>query len=293
MKTKLAKSAGFCFGVKRAVQTVYDQIKDGHAPIYTFGPIIHNESVVSEFENAGVRVLEGVEDIENVYDGTIIIRSHGISKSVLAKMNKQKQIAEGQGGNVQIVDATCPFVLRIHKYVQEYSQKGYWVIIVGNPSHPEVEGIYGWSDPERTTVIETVNDAEMFSAASYEKICIVAQTTFNINKFQDIVEIFKKKEYDINVLSTICSATEERQKEAFELSGEVDAMVVIGGKSSSNSKKLFEICQQNCLNTYFIQTKNDLDLSELMRFDYVGITAGASTPNNIIEEVQKYVRNEL
>ncbi len=293
MKTKLAKSAGFCFGVKRAVQTVYDQIKDGHAPIYTFGPIIHNEVVVNEFESAGVKVLDSTEDIKDVYDGTIIIRSHGISKAVSDAMNAQQKVAQQQGGRIEIVDATCPFVLRIHKYVQEYSEKGYWIIIVGNPTHPEVEGIYGWSDPNRTTIVETPADADLFSEAIGEKLCIVAQTTFNVNKFQDIVEIFKKKEYDINVLSTICSATEERQKEAAQLSGEVEAMVVIGGKNSSNSKKLYEICQQNCLNTYFIQTKNDLDLSELMRFDYVGITAGASTPNNIIEEVQKYVRNEL
>ena len=290
MKIELAKSAGFCFGVKRAVQTVYDQIKDGQAPIYTYGPIIHNEEVVREFEAAGVSVLDSEQDIEKVEEGTIIIRSHGISKAVHDKMEAQADKAKACGKTLNIVDATCPFVLRIHNYVMEYSQKGYWVVIVGNPTHPEVEGIYGWSDPSRTTVVESLEDAQKFDVQLQGKVCIVAQTTFNINKFQDIVEIFKKKEYDIYVLSTICSATEVRQKEAAEIAGKVEAMVVIGGKSSSNSRKLFEICREKCLNTYFIQTKNDLDLSQLTRFDYVGITAGASTPNNIIEEVQKHVR---
>lgn len=293
MRVELAKSAGFCFGVKRAVQTVYEQIETGITPIYTLGPIIHNEEVVREFEEAGVIVLEKEAQVDAVTEGTIVIRSHGISKAVYEHLKRREAAAQEAGRSLQIVDATCPFVLRIHKYVMEYAQKGYWIIIVGNPSHPEVEGIYGWSDPERTTVIESVEEAEKLQVQLNEKLCIVAQTTFNTNKFQDIVEILKKKEYYINVLSTICSATEERQKEARDLSGRVDAMVVIGGKSSSNSRKLFEICQKNCHNTYFIQTKNDLEQSELMRFDYVGITAGASTPNNIIEEVQKYVRNEL
>lgn len=293
MKVELAKSAGFCFGVKRAVQTVYDQIKEGQAPIYTYGPIIHNEEVVREFEESGVRVIETEKEITQIVEGTIIIRSHGISKAVKDKMEAQAKRVKQMGKNLNIVDATCPFVLRIHKYVMEYSQKGDWVVIVGNPAHPEVEGIFGWSDPDRTTIIESIDDAKAFDVQIDSKLCIVAQTTFNCNKFQDIVEIISKKEYDISVLSTICSATEERQKEAAEIAGCVDAMVVIGGKSSSNSRKLFEICQEKCLNTYFIQTREDLDLSELMRFDYVGITAGASTPKNIIEEVHKYVRNEL
>lgn len=293
MKVELAKSAGFCFGVKRAVQTVYDQVKEGHAPIYTYGPIIHNEEVVKEFEELGVRVIETEEEISAVQEGTMIIRSHGISKAVRDKMDAQAALARAQGKMLNIVDATCPFVLRIHKYVMEYSKRGDWVVIVGSASHPEVEGIFGWSDPMRTTIIESVEAAKGFDVQLEGKLCIVAQTTFNINKFQDIVEIISKKEYDINVLSTICSATEERQKEAAALAKRVDAMVVIGGKSSSNSKKLYEICSQHCLNTYFIQTKSDLKDTSLTRFDYVGITAGASTPKNIIEEVQKYVRNEL
>lgn len=293
MKVELAKSAGFCFGVERAVQTVYDQVKEGHPPIYTYGPIIHNEEVVREFRELGVRVISSDEEISQIQEGTIIIRSHGISKAVQEMLEYRKTTLASQGKQLSIVNATCPFVLRIHRYVMEYSAKGDWIVIVGNPTHPEVQGIYGWSNQDRTTIVESIEDALDFNVQLENHLCIVAQTTFNLNKFQDIVEIITKKGYNSNVLSTICSATEVRQKEAADLSARVDAMVVIGDKNSSNSKKLYEICRENCLNTYFIQTKSDLKDTSLTRFDYVGITAGASTPKNIIEEVQKYVRNEL
>ncbi|MCU6761339.1 4-hydroxy-3-methylbut-2-enyl diphosphate reductase [uncultured Roseburia sp.] len=284
MKLKTAKSAGFCFGVQKAIDAVYHEIEYGQRPIYTFGPIIHNEEVVSELERRGVTVLKTVEEIEQKECGTIIIRSHGVSRKIRERMEQSR---------LRVVDATCPFVLRIHKYVREYSSQGYYVVIIGDAAHPEVQGIYGWSDPQRTTILSEQEEAEKFTVPKEGRVCIVSQTTFNYNKFQDLVEIISEKGYDRIVLNTICSATEQRQKEAEALSGQVDAMIVIGGKSSSNSRKLFEICSKKCKNTYFIQTKDDLENSTFQRFGYVGITAGASTPNNIIEEVQKYVRNEL
>ena len=193
----------------------------------------------------------------------------------------------------EIVDATCPFVLKIHRLVEQYSREGYHIIIIGNETHPEVEGIKGWSDPAETSVIGTCEEAEKFTLSSEKKVCIVSQTTFNYNKFQELVEIVNEKGYDIIVLNTICNATEERQTEAERIAKEVDAMIVIGGRASSNTQKLFEICKKECENTYYIQTIKDLDLTRLKSTDNVGITAGASTPNNIIEEVQKNVRNEF
>ena len=193
----------------------------------------------------------------------------------------------------EIVDATCPFVLKIHRLVEKHSKEGCHIVIIGNASHPEVEGIMGWSSKENTTVIGTVEEAEAFQLNIPKKVCIVSQTTFNYNKFQELVEIVNEKGYDIIVLNTICNATEERQTEAGRIAKEVDTMIVIGGKSSSNTQKLFEICKNECENTYYIQTVRDLDLSNIKSTDNVGITAGASTPNNIIEEVQKNVRNEL
>ena len=284
MSVTLAKSAGFCFGVKRAVDTVYQEIAKSELPIYTFGPIIHNEEVVKDLENKGVQVIESTKELKEKEKGIVIIRSHGVGKRIYDEIEKQGH---------KIVDATCPFVLKIHRLVQEYGNRGYHVVIIGNSTHPEVEGIKGWASNDEITVIADKEEAEKFSLPAEKKVCIVSQTTFNYNKFQDLVEIINKKGYDIIVLNTICNATEERQTEARKIAKEVDAMIVIGGKTSSNTQKLFEICKNECENTYYIQTINDLDLERIKSVDNVGITAGASTPNNIIEEVQKNVRNEL
>ena len=283
MKVTLAKSAGFCFGVKRAVDTVYEEIeKDG--AIYTFGPIIHNEEVVSDLEKKGVIVVNSVEELRQLTKGTVIIRAHGVEKGIYEEI---------QSLGFEMIDATCPFVLKIHRLVEQHSKEGCQIVIIGNEDHPEVKGIKSWSSPENTTVISNKEDAENYTADKGKKVCIVSQTTFNYNKFQELVEIITKKGYDIIVLNTICNATEERQTEAAEIAAQVDAMIVIGGRNSSNTQKLFEICKKECKNTYYIQTVKDLDLKGLKSVDNVGITAGASTPNKIIEEVQKNVRNEL
>ncbi|MCR5396557.1 MAG: 4-hydroxy-3-methylbut-2-enyl diphosphate reductase [Lachnospiraceae bacterium] len=279
MNIRLAKSAGFCFGVKRAVEIVEKQIEQNQKrKIYTYGPIIHNEIVVSEFEQNGVSVIEENSDLSQLEPGVVIIRSHGVPKKVMDELNNF---------GFEIVDATCPFVLKIHKLVQEFDEAGYEIVIVGNETHPEVEGIIGWIPSGRYHCISSIEDFENLNISLDKKIGIVSQTTFNYDKFQELVEKIEQKGYDICAKNTICSATEERQKEAVEISKEVDAMIVIGGKSSSNSRKLYEICKSNCNNTYFIQTDDDLDLSVLQSIDDVGITAGASTPKKIIEEVQK------
>jgi 4-hydroxy-3-methylbut-2-enyl diphosphate reductase len=274
----LAKKAGFCFGVKRAVDMVYEQIASASEPIYTYGPIIHNEEVVAELAEQGVQVIPEDADFSVYPKGTVIIRSHGVSKQVQEALEQ---------ADFHIVDATCPFVLKIHRYVEKYSREHAYILIVGNADHPEVQGIVGWIEGEDYAVISSPEDIERLPKLSDRQVCIVSQTTFNYNKFQELVEIFEKKGYNITVLNTICNATEERQFEAAEIAGQVDTMIVIGGKSSSNTQKLFEICKKECEDTYYIQTKDDLDLSLLKSTGYVGITAGASTPNKIIEEVQK------
>jgi 4-hydroxy-3-methylbut-2-enyl diphosphate reductase len=285
MKVTLAKTAGFCFGVKRAVNVVYEQIEKENAPIYTYGPIIHNEEVVKEFAEKGVTVISSLDELKNHPVGTMIIRSHGISRA--------EQDAIKQAG-FTIVDATCPFVLKIHRLVEEYSRDGYEIVIFGDESHPEVQGIRGWVlGNVPVSVLSTREDVVDFLQKNHEKACIVSQTTFNYNKFQELVEIIKKKGYNIAVLNTICNATEERQKEALEIARRSEAMIVIGDKKSSNTQKLFEICRNHCDNTYYVQTDQDLDYELLKDVNNVGITAGASTPNKIIEEVSKNVRNEL
>ena len=283
-KVTLAKSAGFCFGVKRAVNKVYEEVEKQEASIYTYGPIIHNEEVVKDLEAKGVTVLEDLECLEQIPKGTVVIRSHGVGKEVYDRI---------KNSGFTVEDATCPFVLKIHRIVEEHSKAGEHIVIIGNNEHPEVEGIKGWCATDRLTVLQSAEEAEKFSVKDKQKICIVSQTTFNYKKFQELVEIIQKKGYDIIVLNTICNATEERQTEAGKIAKEADAMIVIGGRHSSNTQKLFEICKKECENTYYIQTLEDLDLTRLESIDNVGITAGASTPNNIIEEVQKNVRNEL
>ena len=281
MKVIKAKTAGFCFGVKRAVDTVYEQVgKCGGKKIYTYGPIIHNEEVVKDMGQKGVTVLRSEEELDALEEGIVIIRSHGVEKRIYDKLN-----ARGIG----IVDATCPFVKKIHNIVSEQSAQGKYIVIIGNPEHPEVQGIRGWAG-ERVCVIQNSDDAEKFSPDENEKICVVSQTTFNYNKFKDLVEIISEKSYYVSVLNTICNATKERQSEAESIAETVDAMIVIGDKHSSNTQKLFEICRKACNNTYYIQTLGDLDLNQLGSVETVGITAGASTPNNIIEEVQNNVR---
>ena len=280
MKVIKAKTAGFCFGVKRAVDTVYEQADTCSGPIYTYGPIIHNEEVVKDLESRGVSVIRSEEGLEGITEGTVIIRSHGVEKRICDKLLDK---------GLRIVDATCPFVKKIHNIVEKESAEGKYILIIGNPDHPEVIGIRGWAGSD-VSVIQNADDIEKVDFSKNKKICVVSQTTFNYNKFQDLVEIIKKKSYDISVLNTICNATKERQTEARSIAESVDAMIVIGDKHSSNTQKLYEICRNACNNTYYIQTLDDLDLNQLGSVETVGITAGASTPNNIIEEVQNNVR---
>ena len=282
MTITLADSAGFCFGVKRAVDTVYELLEDKERQVYTLGPIIHNEQVVEDLTSKGVGVVSVPEDIadEKAENATLVIRSHGVSKEVIRRIQRKQ---------IKYEDATCPFVKRIHDIVEKESAAGKRIVIIGNPGHPEVVGIMACSKAP-ATVIETPEEARNFTCGQDEEICVVSQTTFNYNKFQDMVEILKEKGYNVIVVNTICNATEERQTEAREIAAKVDVMIVIGGKHSSNTRKLYEICMQECANTYFIQTLDDLHLDLPKSVRLVGITAGASTPNNIIEEVQNYVR---
>ena len=286
MEVKVAKTAGFCFGVQRAVDKVYELIGSCPDKLFTLGPIIHNEEVVNDLEKKGVRVASE-EELKTLPEGsTVVIRSHGVGKKVYDQLKEC---------GLSYVDVTCPFVLKIHRIVEKESKAGSHIVIIGDPDHPEVVGICGWCIGSYT-VIRTKQDALDFVPPEGKNVCIVSQTTFNYNKFKDLVEILREKRYDntvlniLNILNTICNATEERQREAKSIAGEVDTMLVVGGRHSSNTQKLFEICKKECENTYYIQTPVDLDSDMFQCSSYVGITAGASTPKKIIEEVQEHVR---
>lgn len=286
----LAKTAGFCFGVKRAVDTVYEQVKHcgENTSVFTYGPIIHNEEVVKDLESRGVVILDDTDGLEALKalaqdDGQagtakkskVVIRSHGVGEAVYRAL---------EAAGAEIIDATCPFVKKIHRIVREESEKGNTVVIVGDEHHPEVCGIKGWCK-NTPIIINSLEDAEKCLHKLKNNVVLVSQTTFNGIKFKELVEFLRKKYYNVLVYNTICNATEERQKEARQLASEVDTMIVIGGKNSSNTQKLYEISSKVCKNTYYIQTLVDLDLTVIESTERVGITAGASTPNQIIKEV--------
>lgn len=276
MEITVAKSAGFCFGVQRAVDSVYKELEENSGKIYTFGPIIHNEQVVEDLNKKGIEVIDTVEQLKEIKEGTVVIRSHGVAKEIYDILEQQK---------LKIVDATCPFVKKIHNIVLDESNNGKTIIIIGNDNHPEVKGIKGWVNGE-VIVINKEEQIEKLSLPEQTKACIVSQTTFNHNKFKYLVEIIRKKGYDITVVNTICNATHVRQVEAQKISSKVDGMIVVGGKNSSNTQKLYYICRNECENTFYVQTVKDLNLHELKSLKSIGITAGASTPKNIIEEVR-------
>ncbi len=282
MNVIVAKSAGFCFGVQRAVDILYEEVKKGTSPLYTYGPIIHNETVVSDLESRGVKVIESKEELLNTHEGTVVIRTHGVGPDVY-------EIIEKNG--LRLVDATCPFVKKIHKVITEKVKEGYDIIVAGDAAHPEVTGIVGWGGNGHVSVVDSPEMLENYDNPEERPVCLVAQTTFNAKKFQYLVEVCKKKMYTVNVVNTICNATNERQEETRRIASASDAMIVIGGRNSSNTRKLYEISREQCEDTYFIQTLEDFAFRRVDGIETVGITAGASTPKNIIKEVQTYVRD--
>lgn len=269
MKIIIADHAGFCFGVRRAVSMVEENIS-AYKSLSTLGPIIHNPQVVEDFESKGVYPLEADE----VNTEAVIIRSHGCTKKI-----KDQLIARG----IKIIDATCPFVGKIHNIVQRAHEQGKQILIVGEADHPEVIGINGHCD-DSAIIINSLEDAKKLEKS--EKImCLVAQTTTNLKKLKIIVEFLLKSGYNVEVHDTICSATQVRQSEAAELAKKCDAMVVIGGSQSSNTKKLYDICKAEQNRTYVIESSKELEKININKYNIIGISAGASTPDWVIKEV--------
>lgn len=270
----LAETAGFCFGVKRAMDIIYDSVKNNDIKIYTLGPIIHNTQVVNDLCSKGVQVVNEIEEIADK-EATVVIRTHGVSKKLYHKLKE---------ANLSYIDATCPYVKKIHKIVEKHYNEGYQIVIIGDPNHPEVQGINGWCE-HSAIIIRDFNDINESQLLGFNKFCIVAQTTMNRSTWKDITEYFKKNFSKVLVFDTICNATNARQSEAERISKRVDIMIVIGGKHSSNTQKLAQICRANCKNTYHIETFEEIPDNIDFHNKKVGITAGASTPTWIIKEV--------
>ncbi len=271
MKILVAEHSGFCFGVKRAVQ-ILDKVLESKTNVLTYGPIIHNKQVTDQYAQKGVRIIDQLEEMVT-QPHELIIRSHGVSKAVYDQ-------ATSKGYTIH--DATCPYVKKIQNTVSTYAMKGYNIIIVGDRTHPEVVGINGWCD-NRATIVEALADIDQLPILS-EPICVVAQTTFKLKLWQAIVKRLEQDYNELLVFNTICLATEKRQEACVELAKKVDLMIVVGGKHSSNTLKLAQLCSE-IVKTIHIETKDDLDNSEWNGNEIIGITAGASTPDWIIESV--------
>ena len=269
MKIKLARHAGFCFGVNKAVKTAFELEFDGR--VVTLGELIHNSQVIEALYKKGIIAVDNADNLDE--KDCVIIRAHGVGKDAYDALEKS---------HVKILDATCPYVKRIHEIVTKEQEKGCKIIIVGDPLHPEVIGINGWCEG-KALIISDEEDVEKLDF-SEDGVCTVAQTTFKRFKYDAIYESLKKKFAFVIKFDTICNATVQRQTEAAELSQNVDAMIVIGGKNSSNTQKLFEICRENCPATFLVENASELPLFE-NKINTVGITAGASTPDWVIKEV--------
>ncbi len=284
MKITLAKTAGFCFGVNAAVKTVYDLLEQ-NKKVCTLGPIIHNPQLVSDLESKGVRIVDGPHEVEN--GEILVIRSHGVEKSVLDLCDSL---------NIEYVNATCPFVGKIHKIVSEYSCSGYITVIAGDKEHQEVKGIIGHIKGEHYVVADTEElDNLLKNNPTFKdkNVILVSQTTFNAKIWKKVQKNLKKVCTNAKIFDTMCNATSLRQEEAHTLSLSSDAVIVIGGRHSSNTAKLYDVCNQNCNKTFLIETADEIPLELLKDCSHIGVVAGASTPACIIKEAIKTMSENL
>ena len=274
MEIKIAKCSGYCYGVKRAMDLALEKLDEtSEKKVYSLGPLIHNDQAMKKFTDKGLIVEEDINKIEK--NSTAIVRSHGLPKDFYDKMDII---------STNVVDATCPFVKKIQDIVYENYKSGHGIILIGDKDHPEIRGINGWSD-NSSIIINSIEDVERFDFSEDRAYIVAVQTTYKLEKYLQIEKILKNRLKKVEFFNTICYATRERQDAARELSKTVDAMIVIGGKSSSNTKKLAEICSENCI-TFLIETAKDIDLEKISSFSTIGITVGASTPDFIIDEVK-------
>lgn len=270
----VAKTAGFCMGVKRAVDMTLELINKSEGPVYTYGPLIHNPQIIELLAKKGVVVLEKTDTPK---EGTIVIRTHGISPSMRKKL---------ESCGINISDATCPFVKNVQRIIEEYSKKGYTILIVGDKGHAEVDSYMGYAD-NKGIVISSVDELDKQDIQG--KVCVVSQTTQDKRRFNEIIDRLRNMDIELAIFDTICNATSKRQEEALEISNKVDAMIVVGGKNSANTLRLAEICKSTDTPTYFIERPEELNLGELSRYATIGITAGASTAKETIQEVVDYI----
>ena len=284
MEIIIGKTAGFCYGVKNAVEKSTEELKK-EKELCCLGEIVHNKQVVEDLEQQGMEFIEDLK--ENTTKKKTVIRAHGVSKKIYN---------DAENNGINLIDLTCPMVLKIHKIVEEYELEGYFIFVIGAKNHPEIIGTVGFCN-ENYFIIENQSDIDnaidAFEKSGRDKLAVVVQTTFSLERFSNISEEIKLKSKcsDLKIINTICNATRLRQEETEELSKKVDFMIIIGGKNSSNTKKLFEIAIRNCKYTVSVETLEELDINELKKYNKIGIMAGASTPPKSIQDIVNLLKN--
>ena len=285
MEIILGKKSGFCYGVQNAVDKATEETIKSNEAIYCLGELVHNKTVTNDLENKGLVFIEDINEAK----GKTIIRAHGIAKEVYEAAKKL---------DIDLVDLTCPNVLKLHKIAEEYNEKGYYIFLIGKKNHPETIGTISFCG-NNSKIISDLEDVEQaieeFNKTNIKNILIISQTTYSLKLFDDIVEKISKdisKDINLEVKNTICLATELRQKETEEISKQVELMIVIGGKNSSNTTKLYEICLKNCKNVIHIEDESELDVQAVSKYNKIGIVAGASTPRSSIENVINLLKSK-
>ncbi len=277
MEIILAKTAGFCMGVKRAMQMAMKTAKASSNKVFTCGPLIHNPQAVEFLKENGV---ESMKNWQALKSGTLIIRAHGMPAAEIEEM-KQRGFA--------IIDATCPHVVTSQKQIRKYSEKGYQIVIIGDQDHPEILSLQSFAAAERCRVISSAEQAQNLELNN--KVMVIAQTTFNAEEFKHISDAIAAKNPDTVVCDSICQATSDRQQEIMKLASQVEAVVVVGGKASANTRRLAEIAASLCQKTYHVETAKELESVDFRSLKTCAVTAGASTPDFITDQVIEYLKN--
>ncbi len=279
MEIIIGKTAGFCFGVKNAVDNTIKELEEAKE-VYCLGELVHNKQVTEKLISKGAKFIDNIEDAKD----KVIIRAHGVPRETYKKAEKL---------NLEIRDLTCPKVLKIHSIAEEYSNKKYFIFLIGQKEHPETVGTISFCT-SGAAIIEKSEDIEkaiqLFDESQLNQALVISQTTFSVEKFNNIVEELKKKIKNLEVKNTICDATKARQIETEKIAKSVDTMIIIGGRHSSNSNKLYEIAKKNCNQVLFIETKTELNLDKIKNAQKIGIMAGASTPQKSVQEVVDIIK---
>lgn len=275
MEVLVAKNSGFCFGVRRAIEMALRCVEEGEGPIYTLGPIIHNPQMVAKLKEQGIQV---VHEIPDANESTLIVRTHGVKPSVLEEARRRA---------IKVVNATCPFVRRSQEFAEKLHREGYYLIFVGEADHPEVEALVGFAEGKALVVNSEI---EVEQLSSFEKIGVIPQTTISFSHFQRIVSKLMEKAKELRVMNTICDSVSKGQRSTLELARKVDVMVVVGGRDSANTSRLVSLCRELGKETYHVETEWEVDPEWFRDAESVGVSAGASTPDWVIEGVVEKIK---